>query len=477
MNCQKRRSGVAARLRHASRRLASALAFFASIAIVAPPIFADVSDDAKRHFTNGVHLFEDRNFAGALVEFEASFKKNPTAVALQNVAVCQKGLFRYADAIATLERMLRDFGPQLSPEDKKAAEDAIRDMTALLGTIVVKVTPADAKVSVGDVPLSAEAQKSPVRLAAGEYRIVAEAPGHARQEKMVTVVSGQKEVPVVLALSPLSGMLVIRAHDSQAAIAIDGAQVGYDEWKGPVSAGPHEIYVYTQSQRHKSSVVAYAGQTTEFDAKLTSQDTVPDGKTSEANGPPPYVPPSQRGLYGFIGFGFDSMGNPAPQGLNNDKPRTAGGFGGVRVGYRFSTNWGAEFIGENAVHKIDACVTNGNTCAGANVKDYTFNSTRIGAGVRLMSNGRKGRFFGNVGLGAAVHTITYDKALESTSPARSNQTAAGTFFQFGGGYELNLGHFLFDGALQITAENTDEKLGFKSAASAGLELRVGYGLW
>jgi len=53
-----------------------------------------------------VHLFEDRNFAGALVEFEASFKQNPTAAALQNIAVCQKGLFRYADANATLERML-----------------------------------------------------------------------------------------------------------------------------------------------------------------------------------------------------------------------------------------------------------------------------------------------------------------------------------------------------------------------------------
>jgi hypothetical protein len=475
MNYQKRRSGVAARLRRSWASFVPLLAFFVALSLVATPLFAEGSDDAKRHFTNGVHLFEDRNFAGALVEFEASYQKNPTAVALQNIAVCQKGLFRYADAIGTLERMLRDFGPQLSAEDKKAAEDAMRDMTALLGTIVVKVTPADAKVSVNDAPLSAEAQKSPVRLAAGEYRVVAEAPGHARQEKMVTVVSGQKDVPVVLALSPLSGMLVVRAHDSQAAIAIDGAPVGYDEWKGPVSAGPHEIYVYTQSQRHKSSVVAYAGQTTEFDAKLTSQDTVPEGKTADSSGPPPYVPPAQRGLYGFIAFGIDTFGNSAPKGLNNDQARTPGGYGGVRVGYRFSTNWAAEFIGENAGRAIAACVANGNGCAGATVKDYNFVSTRIGAAVRLMSNGRKGRFFGNVGLGAAVHTIQYDKALESSE--RRTQTAAGSFVQFGGGYELNLGHFLFDAALQITAENVDEKIGFKNAASAGLELRVGYGLW
>jgi len=36
-----------------------------------------------------VRLFEDRNFAGALVEFEASYQKNPTAVALQNIAKLQ----------------------------------------------------------------------------------------------------------------------------------------------------------------------------------------------------------------------------------------------------------------------------------------------------------------------------------------------------------------------------------------------------
>jgi hypothetical protein len=449
------------------------LATLALLILFAPRVHAQAADDAKRHFTNGVHLFEDRNFAGALVEFEASYQKNPTAVALQNIAVCQKGLFRYADAIATLERMLRDFATQLSPEDKKAAEDAIRDMTALLGTVVVKVTPADAKVSINDAIVTPEALKNPVRLAAGEYRVVAEAPGHARQEKMVTVVSGQKDQPVVLTLSPLSGMLVVRANDSQAAIAVDGVQVGYEEWKGPASAGPHEIYVYTQTQKHKSNVVVHAGQTTDFEAKLTSQDVVPEGKAAEPNGPPPYVPPSQRGLFGFVTFGADSLGNPAPAGLKHDKDRATGGFASLRIGYRFSTNWAVEFMGETASHSIGACAATGNTCTGGK-GNYQFVSTRIGPAVRLMSNGRKGRFVATVGLGATVHQITYDAALAN---GRSD-TAAGTFFQITGGYELNLGHFLVGAGLGLTTETAnEEKLRIKNAGSVGLELRVGYGQW
>src|SRR3954465_6445834 len=123
----------------------SLVLFFAASLGAAQPL--PVPDEAKRHFLNGVHLFEDRNFGGALVEFEASFQENPTAAALQNIAVCQKGLFRYAEAIATLQRMLKDFSQQLSAEDKRSAEDAIRDMTALLGTLVLRVTPKDAKIA------------------------------------------------------------------------------------------------------------------------------------------------------------------------------------------------------------------------------------------------------------------------------------------------------------------------------------------
>jgi hypothetical protein len=440
---------------------------------------AQGSDEAKRHFTNGVHMFEDRNFAGALVEFEASYQRNPTAVALQNIAVCQKGLFRYADAIATLERMLRDFSAQLSPDDKKAAEDAIRDMSALIGTVLLKVTPADAKVSINEAPLSAEAMKKPVRLAAGEYRIAAEAPGYARQEKLVTVVSGQNEHPIELTLSPLSGMLVIRAHDSQAAIAIDGKQVGYDEWKGTVSAGPHEIYVYTGAQRHKSSVTAYAGQTTEFDAKLTAADAAPEGKPAEPNGPPPYVPPSQRGLYGFATFGFSTMGNTAPAGLANDK-RSTGGFFGFRGGIRVSTFVALELVFERASHQVEACVSAGSTCTNAAITgSYDFTATHIGPAARLMTSGRKGRFVGTVGFGAAVHSVTYPanfhQALGDQLPDQIG--VVGAFFQLSGGYEMNFGHFLVDGGVGFTAEAPNKKLGIQNAGTIGFEFRVGYGQW
>ncbi len=449
-------------------------AVLATLSVLAPSARAQSPDEAKRHFTNGVHLFEDRNFAGALVEFEASFKQNPTAAALQNIAVCQKGLFRYADAIATLERMLHDFGPQLSAEDKKAAEDAMREMSALIGTIVVKVTPSDARVSINDAPLAPEAVKNPVKLAAGEYRITAEAPGFARQEQRVNVVSGQKDGQITITLIPLSGAITVHAQDSQAAIALDGTLVGYDEWKGPASAGSHEVYVYTSTQRHKSTVVVYAGQTTELSAKLTAQDAIPAGQAAGPNGLPPYVPPSQHGIYGFIVFGVDTMGSAAPHNLNQEKQRSTGGTGGIAFGYRFSTGFAAEFDAYTTQHTIRACLPVASSCPLAQ-GTYTIASAHVGPAIRLMTNGPKSRLVGTIGVGAAVQSVTYNDTFKKAG--LSDESSVGSFLFLGGAYEYNLGHFLLDAGLSLVGESGDAQKGIKSSGAFGLDFRVGYGQW
>lgn len=188
--------------RKAWRYFACALSFVL-LALAPAARAAEASEEAKRHFSLGVQLYQDRNFTGALVEFEASFQMNPTAAALQNIAVCQKGLFRYAEAIATLERMTRGFSAQLSDADRRAAEDAIREMKALLGTVLVRTTAPGARVTINDQPIAPEALASPIALAAGQHHIVAEAPGYQRAEQTISVVSGQKDRPVVLILAPL----------------------------------------------------------------------------------------------------------------------------------------------------------------------------------------------------------------------------------------------------------------------------------
>ena len=66
---------------------------------------------SARHFTNGVNLYGDGNYAGALAEFEAAYALKPGAGALQNVALCLKALFRYAEAADQLVHLLSNMAP------------------------------------------------------------------------------------------------------------------------------------------------------------------------------------------------------------------------------------------------------------------------------------------------------------------------------------------------------------------------------
>ena len=73
----------------------------------APPAAPDpaVLEEAKRHFAQGVALYNDGNYNAALAEFEAAYRVRPSPGVLDNIGLTQKGLVRYNDAIASLGRL------------------------------------------------------------------------------------------------------------------------------------------------------------------------------------------------------------------------------------------------------------------------------------------------------------------------------------------------------------------------------------
>src|SRR6187399_627350 len=68
---------------------------------------AEATAEARRHFKLGIKLYQDTNYPGALAEFEAAYAAKPGPGSLQNIALCQKALFRYREAAATLEQLLK----------------------------------------------------------------------------------------------------------------------------------------------------------------------------------------------------------------------------------------------------------------------------------------------------------------------------------------------------------------------------------
>ena len=125
----------------------------------------DAATDAYRqHMDNGVKLYQDKNYAAAIAEFDAAYKLRPRASPLVNISLCQKGLFNYPKAIAALETALGKHADSMSEADKSAAAETVKDMRALLAQVTIELSPANATVSVDGEDLAASATARPIPL-------------------------------------------------------------------------------------------------------------------------------------------------------------------------------------------------------------------------------------------------------------------------------------------------------------------------
>src|SRR5690606_14597456 len=124
--------------------------------------------------------------------------------------------------------------------DQESARKAIAEMRALLARVTVELTPAHAALIVDgeEQPASTEARRV-VELGPGTHRIGARAEGFAAAEEVVTVVSGEVDRTLAIALTPDKGLVTVEAGDAQGAIAIDQQIMGYGRWSGFLTPGTH----------------------------------------------------------------------------------------------------------------------------------------------------------------------------------------------------------------------------------------------
>jgi tetratricopeptide (TPR) repeat protein len=105
--------------------------------------------EARGHFKSGTKLYRDGNYGGALAEFEEAYRLKPGAGSLQNVALSQKGLFRYSEAAGTLEQLLAKHAAELSDGERQAVTDALTELKGLIASIKLRVEPEHSRVLLG----------------------------------------------------------------------------------------------------------------------------------------------------------------------------------------------------------------------------------------------------------------------------------------------------------------------------------------
>ena len=227
-------------------------------------------DDARVHFEQGNALFDSGDFTGALAEYQESYTLNPVPAVLKNIGLCLKSLFRYGEAIDTLQRYLDESrGFSASSGDPAQTQQIIVEMKALLADVTVTVSPANAAVTVDGRPATVVAGQ-PLRIAAGTHSLEVAADGFAPQKRDVMVSAGvAMALDFHLVLIPKTAKITITSPVPRAAVSIDGKAVGSAPLEVELEGGGHSLEVAAPKYRtHRSELVVTPGQPREVNIDL-----------------------------------------------------------------------------------------------------------------------------------------------------------------------------------------------------------------
>jgi tetratricopeptide (TPR) repeat protein len=425
--------------------------------------------EARRHFKAGTKLYRDGNYPGALAEFEEAYRLKPGAGSLQNVALSQKGLFRYSEAATTLELLLSRHGAELNDAERQAVDAALAELRGLIASITLRVVPEGARVVLDGRQLSPADWAAPLVLNVGEHTLSADAPGYASEKRVLRVAGGQRELPVALELRCTSGFVDVSSNDPTAYIAIDGLPKARRAYRGPVEAdSDHLLQVYREGvETFEQTFQVGVCKTIAIKAELEGLDSAPPADASDAGAPLPGAPPkrTQRGFFGLLSL--DLLGlSQQPLAPNVGKPSSGGGFGalGLRAGYRLSNPVALALRLDVGALQVEGVTEN----ATGKTRDYALTSIHFGPDLKLMTTGDKLRFVTTVGVGVVHHRLSVSK--EVPDEVRGIDPYFSLELALGFNYKQFLGEI---GLIALIDGSTGLQKGFSNEANQNLTKDLG----
>jgi len=203
--------------------------------------------DARKHFESALLLYEDSNWEGAFTEFKTAYDMSKESRVLRNVAVCEKNLKRYADAIVTLQRALVE-GSDFEPELVQQVKDEIDILMPLTSVVTLEIDEPGAEVAVDGRAFGTSPLAGTFRVNVGERTFTAKKVGFLDAVVKVSI-AGSTTVPVKLHLEPAVKMGVAKvavsglAGNAKAKVSIDGVEVGEAPYTANLQAGKHTFEI------------------------------------------------------------------------------------------------------------------------------------------------------------------------------------------------------------------------------------------
>jgi len=215
---------------------------------LAMPALAEVEVDkqeALKHFENGLALSDDKNkdYQGALVEFQASVKLFATKAGLFNLGVCFRKLSRYGEALETFDRLEHEFGDELEGEMRAAVAEELETIRRITAELVITVDREGAAITVDGDEVGQSPLESPLVLGPREYVVRVELDGFKPEKRKITLVSGQRREEKFELTAEHAWVLIDTGKVKGALVRIDRREVGATPLHAPLRLEPGEHVV------------------------------------------------------------------------------------------------------------------------------------------------------------------------------------------------------------------------------------------
>ncbi|MBL8602538.1 MAG: PEGA domain-containing protein [Myxococcales bacterium] len=160
-----------------------------------------VDEAAYRAFIdNGIREYSNGSYAEALASFSRAYQLRPGARVLRGIAKTRFELRQYSACLDSIDAALSANEDPLTPE-MRAELEALRARAAdYVGAVTLRVTPAEARVTLDGQPLSDALRDVPFRADIGRHTFDISAEGYTAEHRTVEVTSGRDTQLVEVAL-------------------------------------------------------------------------------------------------------------------------------------------------------------------------------------------------------------------------------------------------------------------------------------
>jgi hypothetical protein len=227
-------------------------------------------DAARTHFQRGVAWIEQERWADAIVELERARDLRVTPAVLYNLGLSYRAVGRNLEAIEAFRAFTRTAN---DPALLERVHAYIRELTAALGSIELRVAPPSARAYMDGNPIT---QTGPIEVDPGRHVITVEADGYATESRTLEVARGT-QTTVVFRMVPteVSSRVVVRTDPPGALVRIDGQAVGFGHVEEVLRPGSHTLEVSAPGHTtFRRTFEAVMGQTQTIRAVLAPNRSV-----------------------------------------------------------------------------------------------------------------------------------------------------------------------------------------------------------